>query len=433
MGNVRLQRLLHSGRLIWLVLGVALGLRVAYAVRQPSLEWDAYLYRDIAHNLLGGHGYTLDGVKPTTAWSPVPTFLIAGVYLLGGNDFVVRLVWVVIGVLVVFAAYRLVLENHGRPAANLAALGVAIYPYNVVLGASTGTEIPNILLILVALLFLQRWLRTGTLSCAAVTGVALGLAVLTRPAALPFIPLVALLMLLRPRMVGVRARFAGAVLFAALAVAMFVPWAIRTSRITGCINVTTSVAAVNLWDGYNPWFIAFSQGRLDLKDYGRLKSLFTDAPKTQKEADRIYLAAVRRFFLEQPRQALTTVAYKAVKFWQVPGFTALATEPEQRPLKWVIIGAGLLSYLPIALLSLWAVVWSWRHQQLGQFGLYLAFAAATFATNVWFPAMVRYRFSGAVDEVMIVIAAVFVVTRLRLTEKPATAPNAIRRFGQLDG
>ena len=76
----RLVVLFRSTKVIWLILGVGAMIRVIYGLRQPVLEWDAYLYRDIAHNLVAGRGYTLDGETPNTEWAPLPTYLIAAVY-----------------------------------------------------------------------------------------------------------------------------------------------------------------------------------------------------------------------------------------------------------------------------------------------------------------------------------------------------------------
>jgi hypothetical protein len=82
-------------------------------------------------------------------------FLIAGVYKLGGGNLAVREVWAVLGVCLVLALYGLVRVRHGVPAANLAAVTAALYPYNIIVGASTSTEIPNIVLLLGTLFFLS--------------------------------------------------------------------------------------------------------------------------------------------------------------------------------------------------------------------------------------------------------------------------------------
>ncbi len=398
--------LFRSPRLIWLMLGIGLLVRAGYGLRQPALEWDAYLYRDIAHNLIEGRGYTLDGKTPDTSRAPVPTFIIAGVYALGGNDLVVRLAWVLIGLLVVWVAYRLALENHGLVAANLASLGVALYPYNIVLGGSTGTEMPNILLLLTAILFLRRWLRSAAVFSASITGLALGLAVLTRPASLSFVPLVAILICLRPRAASVKMRIGGAVVFLCSAVLMFAPWSVRTSRITGVFNVTTSVGPENLWLGFDPWFIAWSRGEISVAEYGaHCTAAIPGTAKTQKERDQAYMACVRKFCMEQPGAALWLLGYKSAKFWTIPGFTGVTVDPPLRQRKLLVRAVGLLSYVPMALICLWGIVRFTRAGRVDQIWVYLFWAAVTFATNVWFSGILRYRFSHGIDELMIVIGA----------------------------
>src|SRR5207249_7873360 len=115
-----------SARLIWWVLAAGLGggltlglvMRLAFAYlqpalirRQPNLEWDAQHYQRIAHNLVEGHGDSLDGVTPNTEWAPVAPFLIAGVYALGGGDLAARVVFALVGTLTIWLTYVLAPES----------------------------------------------------------------------------------------------------------------------------------------------------------------------------------------------------------------------------------------------------------------------------------------------------------------------------------
>jgi len=122
------------------------------------MEWDAESYRNVARHLATEQGYTSDGLHPETYWAPLTPFLIAGVYKLGGGDLVVREVWALCGTCLVLALYAIGRVRHGLVVANLAALVATFYPYNIVVGSSTSTEIPSVALILLTIFSLGSWL-----------------------------------------------------------------------------------------------------------------------------------------------------------------------------------------------------------------------------------------------------------------------------------
>lgn len=127
---------LKSPQFIWWVVVVAALIRGGYALREPLDERDAAVYRAVGHNLAAGRGHSEDGVTPETTFAPVPSLLLAAVYALGGGERMGRELWAALGVGTVMAAWLLARERHGLVAANLAALGVALYPYNVLMGAA---------------------------------------------------------------------------------------------------------------------------------------------------------------------------------------------------------------------------------------------------------------------------------------------------------
>ncbi|MFZ0758601.1 MAG: glycosyltransferase family 39 protein [Candidatus Sulfotelmatobacter sp.] len=400
--------LFSSKHLIWILLLIAVVIRGAFALRNPSMEWDASHYRAIAHHLATGQGYTSDGLHPETYWAPLAPFLIAGVYKLGGGNLAVREVWALLGVCLVFAVYGLGRVQHGLVAANLAAFAAAFYPYNIVVGASTSTEIPSILFILLTILFLCSWLNQGKSVYSLLAGASLGLAVLDRPAAVVFLPLGVILHYWRFASVPRVRCIAACVLFVGAAGVIFVPWSIRTSRVAGTLCVVTSGGAWNLWFGNNPWLEDYSVGKMSADDIGRrLRAVIPPDADTEAQKDKAMMSALRQFVVAQPVSELRLLAFKTIQFWEIPGMTARATDPSVKSLRSVIILVGCFTYVPIALLAGLSVIYHIQTRQVNRIGIYLAWIVLTFISYVWFPAVTRFRFAGGLDNLMIVLSAAY--------------------------
>ena len=149
--------ILRSRHLVWLILLVSAILRCGYAVHEPVDERDARFYREIGKNLADGRGYVSDDGQEAGLWAPVAAYVIAAVYKVGGHDLALRGVWAVIGISCVLVAFLLVRDRHGLLAANLVAIGVAFYPYNLLMGGSTSTETLAVLFVFLLLWAFFRW------------------------------------------------------------------------------------------------------------------------------------------------------------------------------------------------------------------------------------------------------------------------------------
>jgi 4-amino-4-deoxy-L-arabinose transferase-like glycosyltransferase len=413
----RLRHWLNSERFLWFAVGLALILRVGYAMREPLDERDASYYREIARQLADGRGFTGPDGQPAVFWSPVVPYILCGLYRVGGTDLAARQLWALIGLLCVCGAFTLVHENHSLPAANLAALGMALYPYNILMGGSTSTDMLNVLLTIVTLVFVFRWLRSGRLRDSAIAGLLLGVTVLNRPAAAAYGPLVVALIVFASRSVTVRRRIAGCALFSALAAAIFVPWSVHVSRIADTPSLVTTVGPGNLWQGLSPWVRDYLDGKMSAAEFlGRIDGEtypLWDQSVPWKIKNGAYLAAVKRYLREQPGDALHLMVYRTIKFWQIPGLSTVRTHSMWQKEMFAVVAVGLVSYVPIALLTMWCLFCTIRHRCWNQYGIYFLWIAWAFLTNVWFSSTItRYRFASAVDALMILIVAVFLTRRL---------------------
>lgn len=408
---------LQSPKLIYFILVVAWLLRAGYALREPVDERDANVYRAIATNLVGGRGYSQNGTSPESEYAPVAPLLLAGVYALGGGNVAARELWAILGVLGVALAFQLARQRHGLVAGNLAAIGMAVYPYNLLMGGSTGTETPNILLILCTLIFVDRWFRHGDWRNAAFAGLTHGVAILTRPAALAFIPLLVVFFFGWPRIVALHERLRAAIVFVLVAVAVVLPWSIRISHIVGKPSITSSAGPLNLWWGMNPYIQSYFEGKITGEQFNaHIFGVVPDPSLPSAEKDKYYGQAFNDFWQKDPKGFVSLLAYKAVKFWQIPGVTTLKTEPKSPRYRWAVYAIGFVSYVPLAILGVLGIVDFTRRRAFGHLALYLSWIFWAMAVNVWFTAIIRYRFATAVDALLILIAAAFLA---RFTDEHA--------------
>ena len=167
----------------WLLIGgFALVVRLAYwAVLTPSWrpQSDAAQYVDVARNLARGHGYASAFpqiiVHATAFRPPLYPALLAPFMWLGGNAlWPARLLNALIGTAVVILAGMYAESIGGRRSGVVTACLVAVYPPLLANDTVTLTEPLALALLLVALLAVdrRRW---------ALSGIACGLFILTRP------------------------------------------------------------------------------------------------------------------------------------------------------------------------------------------------------------------------------------------------------------
>lgn len=188
----------------WVVLGigaVALVARLAVAHRLGHVrgydEGDQADYRSLAYDIIGGNGYRAVGGGRTAFRSPGYPLFLAGVIRLGHAvpvDLTIRTIvgiaQAVVGTVTVIVAGFLGRRLCGPVVGVVAAAVLALWPSLVVMTGVTLTEtlFTCLLLIAIAVAF---WSRHPGVVRMRWAGVILGLAVLTRPAAVPVVAVIA--------------------------------------------------------------------------------------------------------------------------------------------------------------------------------------------------------------------------------------------------
>lgn len=225
-----------SWRIVAAIFLLSLTVRLAYLVALPAepLGPDAIDYDTIGWNLAQGNGFTNQAGEPTAFRSPAYPLFLAGVYCLAGHNLDwVRWVQALLGagicVLVCLTALRL----YDDCSARLAGVVCALYPPLII---PTSTILTEILFMFWLGLAVYGLISKKTVWWRFSSGLLLGIALMTRPILVFFLPfLIAWFLFARER----RALLStAAVLGGVLLVAL--PWTIRNySHFNDFVPLTT--------------------------------------------------------------------------------------------------------------------------------------------------------------------------------------------------
>ncbi|MCY3944694.1 MAG: glycosyltransferase family 39 protein [Anaerolineaceae bacterium] len=241
---------------IALRMGVLLALPGVFAFERTGVIQGSSAYDSYARNLLATGIYGQQAGIPDAKLPPLYSVALAGLYALAGRGHLQLGLFhsLLDGVsLLLLAAIGRRLFPQGERAGLLAALGFAFYPY-LVFQSLTLIDTSLYICLLHAFLLLMIELRRRESSARAILrlslagGVALGLALLTRPALLPLAPLLALWFLLRLDLRQTLRRLAPVGLVALL---LLLPWALRNQQLFDAFVPMSTTSGANLWQGNN--------------------------------------------------------------------------------------------------------------------------------------------------------------------------------------
>ena len=384
----------------WFWAGVALLARLAHLAFGPG--WNVQPYSDsvdyhrLAAHLAAGQGFTLgpeSALYPTTFRPPLMPALVAPLYALFGPHYVVALLLqVVLSALAVPAAARLAKETLGDAAARVTAPLTALWPGLIFFSTNLGTETLALLLALVALLLAVRTFARGGAALALGTGLALGLAALARPTALPLAALLLpWLLLCAPRAFAARSRDAA---LALLGLALCIlPWSARNHAVTGRWPLVTSGGGNALWDSNNPLVVtdpALRGNALSLRQVEPYAREFQGLDEVGIDS----LSAVRAkaFLAARPDLWAKLAGWKLARFFRLTG--EIGGQPWRDPIFW---SWGLLA--PFALVGF---VRAAARPRRPEAALALAVIAQTALAIVYWGSL---RMRAPIEPVLIVLGA----------------------------
>jgi 4-amino-4-deoxy-L-arabinose transferase-like glycosyltransferase len=308
---------------VMIVLGLVIRLVVLYMSKNTGLMIvDEQHYHTLGLNLLHGHGLAWEPGALTSIRPPLYPFFLRLVWTVSGTEsfWVIRIAQILLNLVNVFLVYRLGLLLFNHRIALFAAAGFCFYPSFVGFNVFLLTEVLfTLLLTLVALGFVVL-VKTGKFSAAGGTGIALGLAALTRSILWPFplvlCPLVFLSVRSRPwvRLQITLCLFLGYAL-------VITPWALRNTRLQGVFTVVDTMGGLTLRMGnyeHTPlqraWDPVTLQGETSI--FQQLRQEHPDVSSwTEGRKEKWALRTALTYMLAHPLVTLQRAVIKFANFW----------------------------------------------------------------------------------------------------------------------
>ena len=250
----------------WLIIAIlitAFILRTAWVLSIPTQPISDFKEFDrLAVSVADGKGYLgLDG-KPTAYRPPGYIFFLAGIYsLFGPNDFMARLVNILLGVLSCWLTYILTIELFDKRTALIAALMIAMFPSLIAWTNILATENLFIPVILGVWISFLKAVKSQTIrwSWLILSGFLLGIGVLIRSATLvlPGIMVLALILRIRfkvcsPQGIKILGKYAViGLMISMVMLATVLPWSIRNSIIFGHFVLVSTEGGITFLAGQN--------------------------------------------------------------------------------------------------------------------------------------------------------------------------------------
>jgi hypothetical protein len=403
---------------------LAFALRLATLAFPPPSEFDVAEYSRLAASVLEGKGYTREDQTPDTQWMPLTVALHMVGQLASPPSMtprVMRCIWVLLGTAVVAVGFLLARQQFGRRVALVFTGVMAVYPFNLSYGMSASTKIPNLLL-----LMLTAWLVARRASPFGI-GLCFGAACLCRATNLGFLPLLgAWIWYLEktgsstvPSPGRLRARRLA--VFLAGFLICTAPWSLRNSRIQGTFVPLSSVALREAWKDMTPRYRMWVGDASEPAGAAGGMDMAVN-PFRGRRTD--HATALYELVTRHTGEFLSMVAYKTYRFWSPPLWTTkIKSSPIQEfnkpgiPPAAIAPGIIYLAAMVAALLGFVWAVWRGRWREISPVVAWVMFG---YASNVWFGAVVRYRYACGAEVCLLLLASWLVVALWRPRDPPST-------------
>ena len=389
---------------VWLAVALGIAARLAFALGywiDKPLTHDEREYLLLARNVAEARGFVY--LEPDGTPVPgehfgrapaYPVFLAAIIRVTGGPPQAdatllreIRIIQAALGGALVWLVAWLATRASGPKAGAAAGWLAAVYPPLVWMPAYIWSETLFSVLALACVAVLALEPRRRGLYLAA--GALAGLAVLTRPAMLFFLPLAALWLAWKRQWLGV------ALLSVACALVVL-PWTARNVREYGRFVLVASEGGITFWTGNHP--LAIGEGDLAANPQLKRENVALRARHpglTPEELEPLYYRDALRFIREQPVAWAGLMMRKAF-------YTVVPVGPSYRLHSALYYGASLLSYLAVLPFALAGFV---RLARAGRLPVpLLLLAGSSFLVCLVFFPQERFRIP-VVDPTLLVMAA----------------------------
>ncbi|WP_424317583.1 ArnT family glycosyltransferase [Candidatus Methylomirabilis sp.] len=303
-------------RLLWILgVGAIVRLILLYVLGDLDLWMDEEQYQEIAVNLVEGRGFALQG-QPTSWRPPLYPFLLSGLYMLAGttHPIVARAFQAILSLVNGLMVYMLGRRLFGERVGLGAALLFTVYPSFLFYNNHLLTEVLFTFLLTVTAYCFAAYLENGRLPFLAASGVALGLAVLTRDIVWPMVGIMTLLIGYVTRQDFIRRTWHSAVLLMSFLV-ITMPWVIRNTRLQDTVTLIATNGGIVFLEGnyeYTPLDRPWRSHALDPELKVR-RLLPTGLTEGQRQ--RIAFQRGLEFIRTHPGLTLRRAVIKAANVW----------------------------------------------------------------------------------------------------------------------
>ncbi len=281
-------------------------------------------YDTYARNLLATGVYGREPGVPDAAIPPLYSYVLAGVYAVFGRGYLqvggFHILLDALSILLLFQVGKH-LFRHGEAVGALAGLFYALYPY-LIFQNLTLIDTPLFMTLLhgfvlaVVLLRERQRLDGGAWMLAALAGVALGLATLTRPV-LPLLALfIAIWFLFRLNLRQTVARLAPVALIALL---WLTPWIVRNEQVYHAFVPMSLTAGTNLFQGNNAQVVPYMQAGYDPQWIGPPEGAISADPNSPA-ADRQRYELALDYLRQHPADIPQLLWTKFLAHWSIDVF-----------------------------------------------------------------------------------------------------------------
>ncbi len=315
--------LLSSQRVILIVaVGLAFFLRLNASFQERSpLKKDAADYDRLALSIMEGKGYRDTSGNLTARRPPLyPVFLACAYKVFGHDHPSARMVQALLGTITVLLIARLSGLLFGNAAACWAAVLAAIYPpaYTYSFGCQALiSETLFAFLLVVFFLSLFGYMRAPRWPSAVFSGIALGLAILTRPIPL-FLPIVLPFFLLFTGHAW-RLVLRYQILLCLTVFFVLLPWTVRNYRVFDAIVPVSTHGGMDFYLGNHPGADGIGGTASGTEPYFRNvmvpQSEMLDAQgKSEAEKSKFFFHQAMEFLRHHPREAFKLTIQRAFMF-----------------------------------------------------------------------------------------------------------------------
>lgn len=381
-----------------LVFGLAFLVRLVYQAEvvgfhEPPRD-DAALYDSIASSLLQVGDYVdTEGFRSRRA--PAFTFLLTGVYAVGGHSWAAaRVVQAVFGAATCSMLLLLGSSFLSPMTGRMAALACALFPYAIFWTGTLLTEPLCTLLVVASTWALVRVGVEDNLRWAVAWSALGALSTLTRPnMILGFILGMAWIICRAGRRSGRPVVVSAVVFFLVL-----LPWTVRNYAVHGRFVPVTTMGGVVLWQGNNP-IVAATREMRGRSLSGELTRADPDSRLSEVEQDRKFFRRALGFMRQRAADMPGLVAWKIFRLWNP------FPELESAWQRWI----ATLSLLPVLGLFGIGLVAAWRNRDIRILPLLVPVLVVTLTGAIyWADARIR----APADPLVLLVASYGVASML---------------------